>query len=470
MLSVVEINSHSQIAAIVLFDLDDFESALAELDARYLAGEAAAHARTWSVITEGYAAQARHEFPAMTPDCVTIDHRRVTAFAPGEMTAYIRAGWDLGQTIRIYVEVVHRLSDLGAVCTYAGHGVSREGFDAEWGDVAVTTVAGDMANRCELFDETEVDAAIARFEQLTQPAPRLENAASRLYEHFLASFAARDWAAVAQLLADDISTDDRRRVVNSGIQDGREANIANMRALADLGVMNMTSEVIATRGNCLALSRIGSAAFQTEVLNIVEINADELIVAVVGLDLDDFDAAIAELDARYLAGEAAGHANTWSLIARAHNGFNRGEIPATTPDWVNVDHRRVIAFAPGDMTPYIRATWDVAPDIKIHIEAVHRLSNLGAVFTHVGTGISREGSEAEWREITLMTVEGDLINHCELFDEADLDAALARFDQLSQTGTAAGKHGKPIDRALLGALRSPRLGRHAADTVPRLFL
>jgi DNA-binding SARP family transcriptional activator len=431
-LSVVEINSHNQIAAIVLFELDDFEAAFAELDARYLAGEAAAHANTWSVIAEGYAAQARHEFPAMTPDCVTIDHRRVTAFAPGEMTAYIRAGWDLGQTIRIYVEVVHRLSDLGAVCTYAGHGVSREGFDAEWRDVAVTTVAGDMANRCELFDETEVDAAIARFEQLTQPAPRLENAASQVYERVLASFAARDWAAVSQLLADDISTDDRRRVVNSGIQGGREANIANMRALADLGVMNMTSEVIATRGNCLALSRIGSAAFQTEVLNIVEINADERMVAFVSFELDDFESAIAELDARYLAGEAAAHGNTWSVIARAHNGFNRGEIPATTQDWVNVDHRRVIAFAPGDMTPYIRATWDVAPDIKIHIEAVHRLSNLGAVFTHVGTGISREGSEAEWREITLMTVEGNLINHCELFDEASLDAALARFEQLSQ--------------------------------------
>ena len=50
-LGVLEINSDNQIAAIVLFDLDDFDSALAELDARYLAGEAAAHARTWSVIT-----------------------------------------------------------------------------------------------------------------------------------------------------------------------------------------------------------------------------------------------------------------------------------------------------------------------------------------------------------------------------------------------------------------------------------
>jgi DNA-binding SARP family transcriptional activator len=429
-LGVVEINSHNQIAAIVVFDPDDFEAAFAELDARYLAGEAAAHARTWSVIREGYAAQARHEFPAMTPDCVTIDHRRVTAFAPGEMTAYIRAGWDLGQTIRIYVEVVHRLSDLGAVCTYAGHGVSREGFDAEWRDVAVTTVAGDMANRCELFDETEVDAAIARFEQLTQPAPRLENAASQVYERFLASFAARDWDAAAQLLADAMSTDDRRRVVNSGIQDGREANIANMRALADLGVMNMTSEVIATRGNCLALSRIGSAAFQTEVFNIVEIDADELIVAVVGLDLDDFDAAIAEIDARYLAGEAAAHARSWSVVARAYAAIRQREFGPMTTDFVNIDHRRGAAYAPGELIAYVRAGWDLGQDIRTYIEAVNRLDDFGAVLTHVGNGTSQEGFDAEWRGVQILTVDGEMVNRSEVFDEEDLDAAIARFEEL----------------------------------------
>jgi hypothetical protein len=30
-----------------------------------------------------------------------------------------------------------------------------------------------------------------------------------------------------------------------------------------------------------------------------------------------------------------------------------------------------------------------------------------------------------------MMRDGDLISRCELFDEADLDAALARFDELS---------------------------------------
>ena len=29
-------------------------------------------------------------------------------------------------------------------------------------------------------------------------------------------------------------------------------------------------------------------------------------------------------------------------------------------------------------------------------------------------------------------LRGDLINRCELFDEADLDAALARFDELDR--------------------------------------
>ena len=52
-------------------------------------------------------------------------------------------------------------------------------------------------------------------------------------------------------------------------------------------------------------------------LRIVEIDADERIAALVVFDPDDIDAAFEELDARYLAGEAAAHAHTWSVISRA---------------------------------------------------------------------------------------------------------------------------------------------------------
>ena len=65
-------------------------------------------------------------------------------------------------------------------------------------------------------------------------------------------------------------------------------------------------------------------------LGVIEINSDNEIAAIVVFDLDDFEAAIEELDARYLAGEAAGHAGTWSVIAGAFVAHNRRELAATT--------------------------------------------------------------------------------------------------------------------------------------------
>ncbi len=434
---IVEIDADERMVALVTFDLEDFPAAIAELDARYLAGEAAAHARTWSVVAGSYAALNRREMAPTTPGFASIDHRQGTRFAPGDLIAYIRATWDLAQDGSTYVEAVHRLNDLGAVVTHVTHGSSQEGFDAEWREVFLITTEGDLLSRCELFDEDDLDAAIATFDELNRPAPRLENAASQAIERYSAHFAARDWDALAKLLADDISVDDRRPVVNAGTRHGRDAEIANLRATADAGFMYITSVIIAARGERLILTRTaghdrGSEEFLSDALGILEINSHNQIAAIVIFDLDDFDAAIAELDARYLAGEAAAYAHTWSVVAAGYAGFNRRELLATTPDWVSIDHRRGAAFAPGDMTAYIQAAWDDSPDTKIYIGAVHRLSKIGAVVSHVAHGISQEGFDAEWRDVHVLAVEGETFSRSELFDEADLDAAIARFDELSQ--------------------------------------
>ena len=47
-------------------------------------------------------------------------------------------------------------------------------------------------------------------------------------------------------------------------------------------------------------------------------------------------------------------------------------------------------------------------------------------------GTSRDGFDAEWQEIGILTLDGDLISRSELYDEKDLDAALARFDELDE--------------------------------------
>jgi class 3 adenylate cyclase len=436
-LQIFDIDADERMVAVVSFGLDEFDSALEELDARYLAGEAAALARTWSVVAASYAALNRHEVPLTTPDCVNIDHRRETAFGPDDLAEYTRTGADLDQGITIYVEEVHQLNSLAAAITYAAHETSQEGFNAEWRGIALFTVDDDLINRCEIFNEADLDTAIARFEQLSRPAPRLENAAALVFEHVWSHYAARNWDAVAETVAENYLGIDHRRVVKADIQNGRDAVVRDLQVADDVGFAMSMLGAIAIRGERLVLARVRVSGrdpetIQNDALNVVEIDAESRIATVVVYDLDDIDAAIAELDARYLAGEAAGHARTWSVITAAYAGFNRRELSATTPEWVSIDHRRGAGFAPGDMNAYIQAAWDDSPDTKIYIEAVHRLSKFGAVVTHLARGISQEGFDAEWRDVHVLAVEGDMLSRAELFDAGDLDSAIARFEELSK--------------------------------------
>jgi hypothetical protein len=382
-----------------------------------------------------YTAFNRRELPSA--DWNSVDHRRGTPFASNDLPASIRSALDLTPDLSIHIETVHRLSSFGAVVTNTSSGTSQEGFQAEWRMIQLLTVEGDQINRLEVFDETDLRAALARFDELDRPAPRLENTASQVGDRILEHFATLDWDAMADILADGFSNDDRRRVVGAGVRHGRDAEIASTRVTADLWTTNVTPTVIATRGRKLVLTRLGFSGrddgpepFLTEVLSILEINDDEQMVALVTFDLDDFDAAFAELDARYLAGEAAAHGDTWSVITGSYAAFNRHEVPAA--DWVTVDHRQSTPFEPSNMTPSIRAIWDLTPDLSIHIEKVHRLNNFGAVITHEAHGTSREGFDAEWRAVDVLTVDGNVIIRCEVFDEADLDAAIVRFDELDQ--------------------------------------
>ena len=144
--------------------------------------------------------------------------------------------------------------------------------------------------------------------------------------------------------------------------------------------------------------------------SVVEIDREGRLAAAVNFDSDDIDAAFDELDARYLAGEAAAYAHAWSVISRLYAGFNRHALPATTPDWTFIDRRRLITIEASDLSAFIDAGWGQFSDISIYMEAVHRLSDLGAVVTHTARGASREDFDAEWRMIDLYTVEGELIS------------------------------------------------------------
>ena len=471
-LQVVEIDAEERIAAIVVFDLDDIDAAFEELDARYIAGEAATNAHTWSAVAGAYAALNRHELPATTPDWVNIDHRRFATIEPGEMTASLRAIWDFAPDWNIHIAAVHRLSNHGAVVTQVEHATSQEGFDAEGREIDILTVDDDLISRCEVFDEADIDAALARFEQLSRPTPRLENAASNAGERFLAYFAARDWDAMAEILADDYSSDDRRRVVNAGVRHGRDAEIVNMRAIEDLWITDVTSTVIATRGGRLTLMRAcysgrdqGPEVYLTEILGVIEINADDRISSLVVFDPDDIDAAIEELDARYLAGEAAPYAHIWELTLDTLGELNRHEPGPMVRGSTYADHRRV-PFAQGDFGRAIEDLWVLVPDASYRVTAVHALEAHGAVFSLVIDSTDAHGTEMQWARALVMSVTRGEIRQ-DIYEEDDLDAAIARFEELRARRAAAGKRGKPSVRALVDVLRGPRLGRHCRHRRPR---
>ena len=243
---------------------------------------------------------------------MNVDHRRPKIIEEGGLNASLLSMWKLVPDVTFRIRGSASAENLGAVCTHVARGRSHDGFDAEWRGVELLTVAGSLINRCEIFDEADLDAAIARFDEL-QPKPRrLDNESIRVSERLFASFAAGEWAAVREILADDFLQDDRRRLVGAGVRHGRDDEVADLRAIADLWAGNATGTYLATRGERLDLMRLrfslpipGDEPFVTEVLGVGEINANGRVVTAISFDSDDIDAAFEELDARYLAGEAA---------------------------------------------------------------------------------------------------------------------------------------------------------------------
>ncbi len=193
----------------------------------------------------------------------------------------------------IHVVAVHRLTDLGAVVTWFASGTSQQGFDTEEQGIGVLKVQGDLINHFELFDDVDLEAALATFDELNRPAPRLENAASRVLQRFHARFAAQNWAAMADMMADDHYSDDRRRVIGAGIRRGRDSQIEDLQGMS-VESWTLTPDVIAIRGERLLLyhGRVSGYGEQTEALQwellvIVETDADERISAWLVFDRDD---------------------------------------------------------------------------------------------------------------------------------------------------------------------------------------
>ena len=180
-LLLTEIDANGRLATSLTFDLDDRRAAVAEAEARFAAGEAAAVGGQAPFTAFGRAF-AERDWEALrgclAHHAVVHDHRALVGAGELRRDGFIetrRALADLApdaavEPLRILVWNPH-----GRVSVWRGSGTVRDGGPFEAVFVGVYLTDRDRILRYECFDVDDVDRALARFEELCaglESAPR----------------------------------------------------------------------------------------------------------------------------------------------------------------------------------------------------------------------------------------------------------------------------------------------------------
>ena len=438
---VVEVDADGRRVALLTFDLTDLEAAHAALDDRYAAGEGAPYAELLAHQQAFRHAAATGDHDALArllPDDFTVvSHRRLantgSPMSRDEYVASLGLMNDLG--VRGDIRLDHlRISERSAIGDSTWHG-TRDGGAFETALIFVSTHDGRRLHSWELFDTDQVDAALARYEDLTA-APtttaRIANAATRCMERFANAWAARDWE-VASAYAPGFRLTDRRTIVH--LDRDREQHLKGLRPMFDMPSSSFTLEALATRGDRLALARAhfessGGAVGPTEAewLQIVEVDDRGDCLAMVMFDLEALDAAYTELDERYAAVESASSRRT-TLTRAFTRAFAARDWDALTallaPELVVADHRLLgweTLHGPAAYIQALKSLVDLAPDVQLRID---HMTMSGHRFLYVTTWVgTREGGPFESPSAILCELDG--VGRICRFDQYDLD----RLDEL----------------------------------------
>ena len=314
----------------------------------------------------------------------------------------------------------------------------------------------DSAGLLSLWQQFEVEhdaEALLRFDERfgagrTEAATEVfENAAARADRELFRCFNARDWNGVLACAAPELVFDERRRMVRNTC--GREVWLEQFRILFDVPESRFRSRLIATRGERLALNR---HCFQGEVadgggplsmedqLALHEIDREGRITAIVLFDEDDPDAAYAELDLRFQAGEGESHAGSLAIMREFERAVASGcwdpVLALCSPALVEHDHRplAVLGTTRGAeaWVRNFRVLADLAPDSRYRVDHF-RSTPRGFCSVGFWNG-TREGGPYELPLVAVIELDGqDRIARADIYDADQLERARARFEELEPT-------------------------------------
>jgi hypothetical protein len=307
--------------------------------------------------------------------------------------------------------------------------------------IAVTTVDGDLFNRYEMFDETDLEAALARFDELSRPTQVLENAATRVHARMMDAFNRRDLDSFLAVVTADGRYEDRRK----GLRDEGPIKPDFARALFVEAAPNWQeeTEAVAIRGRRLVLYRLMfrdhsevDRPIAVEALVLTEVTDDELASYVAIFDPDDIDGAMAELTARWIASGEVAHPEVIEAHRRLLDMANRHDwdtFAIRSADATYVGHRQLaVGDTIADYISSIRMLASLVPDLWLAPVEILSHSALGVVTYVVMKGTSTEGAPVELPLVGVVLFDGDRVSRVETFDPNQRHLALARFEELNR--------------------------------------
>jgi hypothetical protein len=483
--------------ALIRFDPDDLDAAYTELDARYDAGEAAAypHAAAW--LRAFLRLSGTRDWDAVAARCaptfVAHDHRLVGWGTLRESAAWVRTLRvliDLAPDARYRMDHV-RMSDR-AWLVEGGWVGTRDGGPFEIATISVSEVDDlGRTQRNDVYELEQLDQARARFDAIgaspaiglpatlakpdtmtaATPTTRFANAASRAwYDRLFVFWRARDWQRMAQHFAVGLRYVDRRRMVQLELD--RDRFIEFTRQLGDMSSAHLESEMLATRGDRLVLLRFHVEVADAEVgpseleyLNLIEVDERGDAVLWVRFDADDLDAAYAELDARYDAGEAAAHGRAAAFQRAFRRAFANRDwdmLPALFAPALVMHDRRLLGWGTvrgvSEYIQVIRSVADLAPDVRFWL--VHlRMSDRGILCEGAYRGTQEGGAFENPFLVVWGQDELGKVHRVDVYEIDQLDQARARFDAL----------GASTARDPLAAFAKPNAATAAMDRLQAAF-
>jgi hypothetical protein len=292
------------------------------------------------------------------------------------------------------------------------------------------------------FDPDEIDTAYALLDarHAEQEAAAAGNLAWRAVQRECDAINRRDWQGLLDMLDPGFVQVDHRHAAGLRLE-GDDA-IATFRVLFSLDEFTLARELLAARGDLLALTRgrvrfVDGQAGQSEVehLTLFECSADGLIVSDTGFEPYDLRRAYAALEARHAEiAEFVPSPNRAARVVAAHDGaFARRDwealIGCYAPGFVLEDRRSYVArvYTEEESLGTVRHAYDNG-----EIQWARRvLATRGERLALVRDDVSGLDGEVEFelQSLTLVEIDRDgLVSHHTAFDPEDLELAVAELD------------------------------------------